>query len=91
MLADLPTGLRHQVARATSGPAGLGLVLRDGIRIHLGDATRLGAKSEAVAVLLDRERRRQHRHHRRRRPRRSGPDETEPSPGASCGRDPTSP
>lgn len=53
VLADLPAALRAEVERGTVGPSGLGLVLRDGITVHLGDATRLRAKADAVLVLLD--------------------------------------
>ncbi len=53
LLAELPASLRTETARGTIGPKGLGLVLSDGIAVHLGDATRLRAKAEAVAVLLD--------------------------------------
>ena len=53
VLADLPAELRAEVARGTIGPGGPGLVLRDGIVVRLGDATRLRAKAEAVLVLLD--------------------------------------
>lgn len=52
MLADLPAVLRSDVARGTVGPRGLGLVLKDGIVIHLGDRTRLQAKADAIIVLL---------------------------------------
>ncbi len=53
LLAELPAALRAETERGTIGPKGLGLVLSDGIAVHLGDATRLRAKAEAVAVLLD--------------------------------------
>lgn len=53
LLADLPPELRSEVARGTIGDDGLGLVLHDGIRVRLGDATRLRAKSTAVLALLE--------------------------------------
>ena len=52
MLADLPPSLRADVERGVVSTGGLGLVLRDGIRVRFGDVTRLRAKSEAVEVLL---------------------------------------
>lgn len=52
MLADLPAGLRTEVARGVVTSDGLGLVLEDGIRVRLGDRTRLRAKSDAVQLLL---------------------------------------
>lgn len=52
LLATLPDSLRAEVAEGTTETSGLGLVLHDGITVHLGDATRLRAKSDAVAVLL---------------------------------------
>ncbi len=52
MLADLPTDLLGDVARGTVSGDGLGLVLRDGIEVDLGDSTRIGAKAAAINVLL---------------------------------------
>jgi len=52
MLAELPADLRDDVARGTVSGDGLGLVLRDGIEVDLGDPTRIGAKADAVTVLL---------------------------------------
>lgn len=52
MLAELPADLRSDVARGTVGGDGLGLVLRDGIVVDLGDPTRIEAKADAITVLL---------------------------------------
>ena len=52
LLVGLPPTLQAEVVRGTVGRTGLGLVLVDGITVHLGDATRLRAKAEAVGVLL---------------------------------------
>lgn len=52
MLADLPPALRSEVARGVVTAGGLGVVLHDGIRVRLGDSSRLRAKSAAVEVLL---------------------------------------
>ena len=54
LLAGLPADLRQQVRRGVLGADGYGLVLRDGIRVTLGDATRMRAKSANVLVLLAR-------------------------------------
>ncbi|QXC62268.1 FtsQ-type POTRA domain-containing protein [Aquihabitans sp. G128] len=52
LLADLPVPLRSQVDRGLLVEGGYGLLLDDGIRVDLGGATRLRAKSEAVLGLL---------------------------------------
>lgn len=53
LLARLPDDLLAQVDRGRVDGEGLGLVLRDGIEVHLGDGTRVRAKSAAVLVLLE--------------------------------------
>ncbi len=52
-LAGLPADLRGEVARAFPGPQGVTLVLRDDIRVLLGDPGRLTAKADSLAILLD--------------------------------------
>lgn len=52
VLAELPADLRAEVAEGTVGANGLGLVLRDGIVVDLGDPTRIGAKADRITVLL---------------------------------------
>ncbi len=52
LLADLPDDLRADVERGTVSEAGVGLVLRDGIEVHLCDGTRLAAKSDNLRALL---------------------------------------
>lgn len=52
-LAALPDDMRDQVVRGTVDGSGLGMELRDGIEVHLGDRTRLSAKIDALTVVLD--------------------------------------
>lgn len=54
VLAELPEPLRSEVVEGVGGSGRIGLVLRDGIEVRLGDATRLQAKADAVEVLLAR-------------------------------------
>lgn len=52
LLADLPSSIRPSVAEATIDDRGLVVILDTGIRVHLGDRSRLRAKTEAIGVLL---------------------------------------
>jgi cell division protein FtsQ len=52
MLAVLPSRLRAEVAQGTVGADGLGLVLRDGIVVNLGDPSRIETKADVITVLL---------------------------------------
>lgn len=53
VLRGLPEDLRRQVATLNSGSGGVDAVLHDGIRVRLGDATRLSVKAQALAALLE--------------------------------------
>lgn len=53
VLRGLPEDLRRQVATLNSGSGGVDTVLHDGIRVRLGDATRLSVKAQALAALLE--------------------------------------
>lgn len=52
-LAALPEEIRREVVQGTVDRSGLGLELRDGILVRLGDRTRLSAKIDAIRAVLD--------------------------------------
>jgi cell division protein FtsQ len=54
LLAELPPSLHAEVAEGTvTGDGALAVVLHDGILVRLGDDSRLGAKADAVSVVLE--------------------------------------
>ena len=52
LLAAAPAPLRSRAARASTGPRGLAIQLRDGPRLDFGDLTRLDAKWLAATAVL---------------------------------------
>lgn len=54
VIAGLPADLRTEVTEGRVDREGIELVLRDGIQVRFGDASRLRAKGVALRALLDR-------------------------------------